>query len=108
MAQRAIVFGRCVTWLKQADFLFCYIDAEGAYGTICEVLMWRKHFPKKPCFLSFANKRLLESYWFFWTALAANWSDFAITADPACYVDDSLQVAFRESVVSCYKEVARA
>jgi hypothetical protein len=108
MTERARVFGRCVTWLKQSDFLFCYIDGEGAYGTICEVLMWRKHFPKKPCCLSFASAQLLESYWFFWTSLVANWSDYAITADPACYVDDSLQEAFRQAVVDSYKGVRDA
>lgn len=53
---------RCYAWMNQATVAFCYLDDEGAYGTICELLYLKAR--GVPIYLGFKSEELHESYWF--------------------------------------------
>jgi hypothetical protein len=59
LQDRERVYHRCESWLARSEVIFAYIDDEGAYGTIAEILS-----TDHPTALCFSSKELLKSYWF--------------------------------------------
>lgn len=57
---RYSVYELCQLWLKNSDCIFAYINAEGAYGTLIELVTY-----DYPAAIYFSSEELLKSYWFF-------------------------------------------
>lgn len=53
----------CLKWLRESDVVFCWLDAEDAYGTIAE--LGYAHALGRPIFLAWPSDRLPPPSW--WT-----------------------------------------
>jgi hypothetical protein len=80
--RRSFIFERCMSWMYESDALFCWVDGEGAYGSIVEAVLFASAY-KKPVAVAFASEELLLSYWFFFLRVMAyssqnakRWSDW--------------------------------
>jgi len=59
LQDRERVYHSCESWLAQSEVIFAYIDDEGAYGTIAEILS-----TDHPTALIFSSREIFKSYWF--------------------------------------------
>lgn len=90
------VWDQCMGWLVQSDVVFCFIDNEGAYGTLCEL---RANFAK-PRAVYFSSEELLKSYWFFVLELL----DRGSAVNPIEQEDGTLKIGVNNCPKSAFKD----